>query len=89
MPRGCLRFVIVVSPDHTHLLFLRHLQNILISKILNRTVSDPNQMNTGVDISFKMRNVSTAIVLILFICKKGMFALFNHLNSSYVDSKSS
>ena len=89
VPRGCLRFVIVVSPDHTHLLFLRHLQNILISKILNRTVSDPNQMNTGVDISFKMRNVSTAIVLILFICKKGIFALFNHLNSSYVDSKSS
>ena len=22
VPRGCLRFVIVVSPDHTHLLFL-------------------------------------------------------------------
>ena len=22
MPRGCLRFVIVVFPDHTHLLFL-------------------------------------------------------------------
>ena len=24
VPRGCLRFVIVVFPDHTHLLFLRH-----------------------------------------------------------------
>ena len=23
MPRGCLRFVIVVFPDHTHLLFLQ------------------------------------------------------------------
>ena len=22
VPRGCLRFVIVVFPDHTHLLFL-------------------------------------------------------------------
>ena len=22
MPRGCLRFVIVIFPDHTHLLFL-------------------------------------------------------------------
>ena len=22
MPRGCLQFVIVVFPDHTHLLFL-------------------------------------------------------------------
>ena len=24
VPRGCLRFVIVVFPDHTHLLFLNH-----------------------------------------------------------------
>ena len=23
VPRGCLQFVIVVFPDHTHLLFLR------------------------------------------------------------------
>ena len=23
LPRGCLRFVIVVLPDHTHLLFLK------------------------------------------------------------------
>ena len=25
VPRGCLRFVIVVFPDHTHLLFLKTL----------------------------------------------------------------
>ena len=25
VPRGCLQFVIVVFPDHTHLLFLRYL----------------------------------------------------------------
>ena len=24
VPRGCLRFVIVVFPDHTHFLFLKH-----------------------------------------------------------------
>ena len=24
VPRGCLRFVIVVFPDHTHLLFFMH-----------------------------------------------------------------
>ena len=24
VPRGCLQFVIVVSPDHTHLLFLKY-----------------------------------------------------------------
>ena len=28
MPRGCLRFVIVVFPDHTHLLFFMS-QNVL------------------------------------------------------------
>ena len=28
VPRGCLRFVIVVIPDHTHLLFLE-IQNCL------------------------------------------------------------
>ena len=28
VPRGCLRFVIVVFPDHTHLLFLRTLVEI-------------------------------------------------------------
>ena len=27
VPRGCLRFVIVVFPDHTHLLFLRTTNN--------------------------------------------------------------
>ena len=26
VPRGCLRFVIVVFPDHTHLLFLIHVR---------------------------------------------------------------
>ena len=28
VPRGCLQFVIVVFPDHTHLLFLRRLVDI-------------------------------------------------------------
>ena len=29
VPRGCLQFVIVVFPDHTHLLFLIHVIIIL------------------------------------------------------------
>ena len=35
VPRGCLRFVIVVFPDHTHLLFLvnRHSRFSLNGKI--------------------------------------------------------
>ena len=31
VPRGCLRFVIVVFPDHTHLLFCRHERADIIS----------------------------------------------------------
>ena len=27
VPRGCLRFVIVVFPDHTHILFLKKIQH--------------------------------------------------------------
>ena len=30
VPRGCLRFVIVVFPDHTHLLFFRYICYIII-----------------------------------------------------------
>ena len=33
VPRGCLQFVIVVFPDHTHLLFLKNCQ-ILMPQIL-------------------------------------------------------
>ena len=33
VPRGCLRFVIVVFPDPTHLLFLLDLTNINISRV--------------------------------------------------------
>ena len=29
VPWGCLQFVIVVFPDHTHLLFLTHLMQII------------------------------------------------------------
>ena len=32
VPRGCLQFVIVVFPDHTHLLFLRGIRRFFIKK---------------------------------------------------------
>ena len=37
VPRGCLQFVIVVFPDHTHLLFSIYLnvKLIVLSKILH------------------------------------------------------
>ena len=31
VPRGCLQFVIVVFPDHTHLLFLPHRYTVIAS----------------------------------------------------------
>ena len=39
VPRGCLQFVIVVCPDHTHLLFLHNNKkqsNLNDSKIVNK-----------------------------------------------------
>ena len=41
VPRGCLQFVIVVFPDHTHLLFLRGLYGDLVYK-LNEIVGSNN-----------------------------------------------
>ena len=35
MPRGCLQFMIVVFPDHTHLLFLK-----LYKQAISRSESD-------------------------------------------------
>ena len=36
VPRGCMQFVIVVFPDHTHLLFLTYARNDLQLQILNK-----------------------------------------------------
>ena len=33
VPRGCLQFVIVVFPDHTHLLFLLQLQREIVLQL--------------------------------------------------------
>ena len=41
MPWVCLQFVIVVFPDHTHLVFFRAELNIMLIRIGNR--EDPNQ----------------------------------------------
>ena len=35
VPRGCLRFVIVVFPDHIHLLFFFQLCKIMVNNIDN------------------------------------------------------
>ena len=41
VPRGCLQFVIVVFPDHTHLLFLTVKNRVKLEKDNNnRTIND-------------------------------------------------
>ena len=37
VPRGCLQFVIVVFPDHTHLLFLGAQEKLLVKAVLSST----------------------------------------------------
>ena len=37
VPRGCLRFVILIFPDHTHLLFLKSKP---MGKLVNRIIAD-------------------------------------------------
>ena len=41
VPWGCLRYVIVVFPDHTHLLFLSiyRFKNVVMILVLNSNVS--------------------------------------------------
>ena len=36
VPRGCLRFVIVVFPDHTHLLFMKSFKTVNFEKKISR-----------------------------------------------------
>ena len=48
VPRGCLQFVIVVFPDHTHLLFL--LSQVYLTELqLNKTNSCSSLFGFGLD----------------------------------------
>ena len=51
VPRGCLRFVIVVFPDHTHLLFLSSAREPIIdvitdtcASLLSKPINDSNRL---------------------------------------------
>ena len=50
VPRGCLQFVIVVSPDHTHLLFLKILLAVSFYEVLFST-------NISIAISLNVQNM--------------------------------
>ena len=47
VPRGCLQFVIVVFPDHTHLLFWIHYTSSILSPRVPKTeiLLDPGKLN--------------------------------------------
>ena len=47
VPRGCLRFVIVVFPDHTHLLFLVPHCFVLSKLVVNYSAIDTSQALDG------------------------------------------
>ena len=53
VPRGCLQFVIVVFPDHTHLLFLTVKYNIGLKTFLQQVIPEPI-FNGGLVYKFKI-----------------------------------
>ena len=68
VPRGCLRLVIVVSPDHTHLLFLKGRRRIVLLDFSNQdgwgmsvTLKGYNYEHTKLSIHFNgsMMNVQS------------------------------
>ena len=60
VPRGCLQFVIVVFPDHTHLLFW---------KMGHLSWNGPGNALENEDWSWKIIKTITALLLIYGMCK--------------------
>ena len=56
VPQGCLQFVIVVFPDHTHLLFLRAQHRQRISNIYIYLCVSYQSVGTGSETSPKNKN---------------------------------
>ena len=44
VPRGCLQFVIVVFPDHTHLLFFQAFSSLFMKTLPFRNIWDTHQL---------------------------------------------
>ena len=56
VPRGCLQFVIVVFPDHTHLLFIMNKTDCKIKMHFNLTVKDKLSHEMSLCIALKLCN---------------------------------
>ena len=52
VPRGCLQFVIVVFPDHTHLLFLKqdHTENVYDADKVSELTWMTHSTNSGPEV---------------------------------------
>ena len=50
VPRGCLQFVIVVFPDHTHLLFLKFQTGVLAGQMHINSLNLRLKLNLGLKI---------------------------------------
>ena len=67
VPRGCLRFVIVVFPDHTHLLFESHNEKIkrymscISLKLFKRNLLNSNHGQLHSSAYSKFLNMKTRI----------------------------
>ena len=85
VPRGCLRFVIVVFPDHTHLLFLILHVNCLLANCKVRlkyfylqpcleslVISRDNKHTRGLDKRYFQRKTVNIFLPIIF----NMFCMF-------------
>ena len=63
VPRGCLRFVIVVFPDHTHLLFLCLLISCLPGSALKTDVEQMFSKTCLVNLIFIERHSSSILYI--------------------------
>ena len=60
VPRGCLQFVIVVFPDHTHLLFFIHLCEVL-QTVEETTNNNNNNNNNKLSITGRRHRVNSSL----------------------------
>ena len=81
VPRGCLQFVIVVFPDHTHLLFLTKVPPDLFLMCIAAKITIPNR--TVIPLSYTCHIVSkefpdppmSAIIYVITVTKVNMIEI--------------
>ena len=83
VPRGCLQFVIVVFPDHTHLLFLRLLIQVYLARLRER-MSKPclvNLISKNTHLVFSLHCNFMSMPLKMLVIIPGTFSTDFHLRN--------